>query len=241
VPEVVQRAAGLLASIPRQRGRCGLKADSYPGEVAAESLAAAREWFGMIRRSACGRAAAWFLLALAGLALSETAAGAELPEAGNMLVARSMPDRDFAGTVILIVHSGREGVVGLILNRTTTVPLVHLFPEMRSTAAGNDPVYLGGMIALGVRALLRSSSSKEGAQRLLNDVWVLSDGAAVEKAARRGQRTEAFRVYAGYAGWSQSQLRKELLLGHWRVLPGDASAVFDPHPETLWRRLSTRR
>jgi putative transcriptional regulator len=196
----------------------------------------------MTRRAAHGRVAACFLLALAGLALARRADGVELPDAGNMLVAtRTMPDRDFAGTVILIVHSGQEGVVGLILNRATTVPLAHLFPEMRSTASGNDPVYLGGMIALGARALLRTSSSREGAQRLFRDVWVLSDGAAVERAARRGERPGGFRVYAGYAGWSPGQLRKELLLGHWRVLPGDAAAVFDPHPDTLWRRLATRK
>lgn len=196
----------------------------------------------MTCRAARGRVAVCFLLALAGLALARRADGVELPDAGNMLVAtRSMPDRDFAGTVILLVQSSQEGVVGLILNRATTVPLAHLFPEMQSTASGNDPVYLGGMIALGARALLRASSSREGAQRLLKEVWVLSDGAAVEKAVRRGERPEVFRVYAGYAGWSQGQLRKELLLGHWRVLPGDAAAIFDAHPETLWRRLGARK
>jgi putative transcriptional regulator len=158
-----------------------------------------------------------------------------------MLVASpNMRDRDFAGAVILIVHSGQEGIVGLMLNRTSGYPLAHLFPEIGSTAAGRDPLYLGGVIALGVRALLRSALPQDGAQRLLEGIWVLSNGAAVEKAARRGGRPESFRVYAGYVGWSQGQLRKELLLGHWRVLPGNAKAVFDPHPETLWKRLSTR-
>lgn len=196
----------------------------------------------MTRRAACGRVAGWLLLALATLTPASRASATDVPEAGNLLLAtQSMPDRDFTGAVILIIHSGQEGVAGLLLNRTTAFPLAHLFSELRSTASGNDPVYLGGLIALGVRALLRTTASGDGAQPLLKDVWVLSDATAVEKAARRGGRPEVFRVYAGYVGWSQGQLRKELLLGHWRVLTGDSATVFDPHPETLWRRLASRR
>jgi putative transcriptional regulator len=70
---------------------------------------------------------------------------------------------------------------------------------------------------------------------------VITESAAVEKAAKSGLRADVFRVYAGYAGWSPGQLRKELLLAHWRVLPGDAATIFDPRPATLWRRLSQRR
>jgi putative transcriptional regulator len=108
-----------------------------------------------------------------------------------------------------------------------------------STATGKDPLYLGGFVAQGVRAVLRSSSPPQGARRLFNGVWLILSAAQVERLARTGERPTAFRPYAGYAGWSQGQLRKELLLGHWRVLPGDAAAVFDAHPETLWNRLST--
>lgn len=196
----------------------------------------------MFRRSACATATVWSALALSVAVPAQSASVTEeLPAAGNMLVASpNMRDRDFVGAVILIVHSGQEGVIGLMLNRTSGFPLSHLFPEIRSTAAGRDPLYLGGVIALGVRALLRSPLPQDGAQRLLGGVWMLSNSAAVEKAARRGGRPENLRVYAGYVGWSRGQLRKELLLGHWRVLPGSAEAVFDPHPETLWKRISAR-
>jgi putative transcriptional regulator len=183
---------------------------------------------------------AWLLLALTGLAAGVQAECADLPAAGNILVAtQSAPDPDFARTVILIVHSGEEGVMGFILNRPSGFPVSHLFPETKSTAAGEAPLYLGGFVAQGVRAVLRSSSPPRDARRLFNDVWLILNAAQVEQLARAGARPPVFRAYAGYAGWSQGQLRRELLLGLWRVVPGSAAAVFDPHPETLWKRLST--
>ena len=182
------------------------------------------------------------MLALTGLTAAAPPPRADLPAAGNILVAtQSAPDPDFAGTVILIVHSGAEGVMGFMLNRPSGFPVSHLFPETKSTAAGKAPLYLGGFVARGVRAVLRSASPPLDARRLFNDFWLILDAAQLEKLVRAGARPPFFRAYAGYAGWSQGQLRKELLLGHWRVVPGTASAVFDPHPETLWQRLSTRR
>ncbi len=166
----------------------------------------------------------------------------DLPAVGDMLVATSrMPDRDWAASVVLLIYSDPRGVMGLILNRPTEFPLSHLFPEIRSAASGKDPLYFGGLVALGAKALIRSSAQREGAQRLFDSVFLITQSAAIEKAARTGMRGDVFRVYAGYAGWSPGQLRNELLLGHWRVLPGDSATVFDPHPETLWRRLSRPR
>jgi putative transcriptional regulator len=183
----------------------------------------------------------WCLLALTGLTVAGQAECADLPAAGNILVAtQRAPDPDFARTVILIVHSGEEGVMGFMLNRPSGFPISKLFPETKSTAAGKAPLYLGGFVAQGVRAVLRSSSPPHDARRLFNDVWLILDATQVEKLARAGERSTVFHAYAGYAGWSQSQLRKELLLGHWQVVPGTAATVFDPHPETLWRRLSNR-
>lgn len=186
-------------------------------------------------------AAWWCCLSLAGYA-APPVAQVDAPAVGNMLVATSkMPDKDWAGTVVLVVYSDRQGVMGLILNRPTEFPLSHLFPEMRSAPSGKDPVYFGGLVALGARAVLRSSAQRQGAQRLFGDVSVILENGALEKAAKSGLRSNVFRVYAGYAGWSPGQLRQELSFGHWRVLPGDAAIVFDPHPEALWRRLSGRR
>ena len=194
----------------------------------------------MSHQGARAGASAWFLLVLTGLAAGARAECADLPAVGKILVAtQSAPDPDFARTVILIVHSGEEGVMGFMLNRPSGFPVSHLFPETSSTDAGKAPLYMGGFVAQGVRAVLRSAAPPQGARRLFNDVWLILSAAQVEKLVRAGERPPILRAYAGYAGWSQGQLRNELSLGHWRVVPGSAAAVFDSHPETLWKRLST--
>jgi putative transcriptional regulator len=47
------------------------------------------------------------------------------------------------------------------------------------------------------------------------------------------------RVYLGYSGWARGQLEREVALGAWDLVPATAATIFDPKPETLWRRLHT--
>ena len=143
---------------------------------------------------------AWCCL-LTGLASGQPSGKTDLPAVGDMLVATPrMPDKDWAASVVLLIYSDRQGVMGLILNRTTEFPLSHLFPEIRSAASGKDPLYFGGLVALGAKALIRSSAKREGAQRLIEGVSVITQSAAIEQAAKTGMRGDVFRVYAGYAG-----------------------------------------
>jgi len=166
----------------------------------------------------------------------------DAPAAGSVLVAAAHPtDHDFVHTVILLVHSGDEGVMGFMLNKPSGFPLSHLFPDLKSTAAGQDAVYLGGYVAQGLRGLVRSASPPPGARPVCPGVWLLLDPGQVKFTARSAARPDRFRAYAGYAGWTRGQLRREVLRGDWRVIPGSAALAFDPHSGTLWDRLAASR
>jgi putative transcriptional regulator len=69
---------------------------------------------------------------------------------------------------------------------------------------------------------------------------MIANRRAMEDSMRAGASSSNFRVYAGYVGWSTQQLKNEVALGLWRVLPGDANVVFDPDPEKVWDRLISR-
>ncbi len=134
------------------------------------------------------------------------------PSPGKILVAtRKSHDPDFAQSVILLIHRGPEGAIGLILNQP------------------RKDLYFGGPIQLGVRILIRSRTKPENSERVLDRVCV-TDGAAAAKVP-------GARIYAGYTGWSAIQLDDEISRGLWKVIPGDAAVVFDTHPDTLWQRL----
>ena len=49
------------------------------------------------------------------------------------------------------------------------------------------------------------------------------------------------RIFAGYAGWDAGQLERELEFEMWHAVPAQRTDVFDPDPETLWRRVLRRQ
>ena len=116
-------------------------------------------------------------------------------------------DPDLARSVVLLIHCDNDGAIGLILNRRV------------------KDVYFGGPVPLGVRCLFRSTKTPDNAVHVFADVYLASH--PVEKG----------RVYAGYSGWSNQQLKDEVSRGLWKIRDGDAAVIFDPKPPTLWPRL----
>ena len=158
---------------------------------------------------------------------------------GKLLVAsRTLVDPNFAETVVLLVRSNAEGVVGLILNRRTDVPISRVLDQFAVAKDRSDPVYLGGPVEVPVVfGLLRSTTKLEGADQILSDVSLVSTKDLFEKVIAAKPGPEKFRVYLGYAGWDNEQLRREIELGSWFIFQGDIKTIFDSDPNTLWRQM----
>jgi putative transcriptional regulator len=159
--------------------------------------------------------------------------------AGKLLVAsRGLGDPIFAKTVVLLVQYDEEGVVGLILNRRTDVPLSRVLEGVKAANHRSDPAYLGGPVETpGVFALLRSRAKPEGAQHIFGAVYLISTKALFEQTISARPEPHDFHVYLGYAGWTNDQLRKEVELGAWLIFPADASTVFNSDPDSLWLQM----
>jgi putative transcriptional regulator len=155
------------------------------------------------------------MILLFALAVVQQIGAPKQPAVGEILVATEKShDPDLARSVILLIHSDGDGVMGLILNR----------PRAQS-------MYFGGPIPLGARSLFRSRTKPADAEPVLAGVYMVSKESSIPK-------TVTARVYSGYVGWSTQQLTDEISRGLWKLVPGDAAMVFDPHPETLWQRVS---
>src|SRR6266436_4101456 len=178
------------------------------------------------------------LKACATLILLAVSARAEDLAAGKFLVApRDAPDRHFAETVILLIDYSQDGAVGLIVNRETKIPLSRALEQMSGTKERSDMAYSGGPVETSaVLALLRSRTKPQEARRVFGDVHLISSRALLEKTLAAGTSPDEVRVYLGYAGWGPGQLRREVELGGWHVVRGDADIVFDPEPGSVWRR-----
>jgi putative transcriptional regulator len=156
--------------------------------------------------------------------------------AGQVLVAsRNLGDPHFAKTVILLVHYDAQGVLGLVLNHRTDVPLSRVLDSFKAAKDRSDPVYLGGPLeTAAVFALLQSPAKAEGAEHIFGGVYLINSKPLFEQTISAQPKPDVFHVYLGYAGWTQGQLQQEVELGAWFIFPPEAGTVFNADPDVLW-------
>jgi len=163
----------------------------------------------------------------------------ELLGVGKILVAsRSLGDPHFAQTVILLVQYDADGVVGLILNRRTELPVSLVLGDYKAGKDRSDTVYFGGPVdSQQIWALRKSPTKLDGATQICHGVYQIATKAQLEQTLTDRAAPKAFHVYLGDAGWHVDQLRKEMELGAWFVFPGDAETVFNSDPDFLWPQM----
>ena len=160
---------------------------------------------------------------------------------GKLLVMeRQAPDPNFAETVILLIHYGSDGVVGIALNRPAGAPVSRL-DEFKGTGNRSDPLYVGGPVEPDtITALVRTTNAPPGALRIAADLYVVQTRRGLEAALKASKGPEDLRIYLGYCGWSLPQLQNEVKLGSWYIFNGGEVFAFDSSPSTLWKRLIDR-
>jgi putative transcriptional regulator len=160
--------------------------------------------------------------------------------AGTLLVAaRNLPDPNFTDTVVLLLEYSRDGAAGIVLNRPSDVPLSRALPGVEQAASVAATVFIGGPVSQGA-VLALSRAACDACPLVGRDVYLVNTPDALKERLATGADARRLRVYVGYAGWGGGQLEAETRQGAWRVLEADAGTVFDPDPESLWRRLIKR-
>lgn len=154
---------------------------------------------------------------------------------GVLLVAHpSLDDPNFHQTVVLIVEHGPEGTLGLILNRSTNVLLSEALPDLAALKGTNYRLFAGGPVApVRLLMLFRLKDPSADAQPVFDGIYVGGTPAILERIITQAKPTDAFRVFAGVAGWAPGQLGFEMSQGAWATLPPDLT-IFDKDPATLW-------
>jgi putative transcriptional regulator len=168
--------------------------------------------------------------ALAGTELAQTPIAK-----GALLVAHpSMEDPNFRHTVVLIVEHGPEGTLGFVLNRPTDIPLSQALPDLAALKGTDYHLFIGGPVAPNrMTMLVRMTEPFIDMRPVFDGVYMGGTPAILERLITQPEPTEAFRVFAGMAGWAPGQLAFEIGQGAWATLPPDATGIFDNPPATL--------
>lgn len=164
------------------------------------------------------------------------------PEAGRLLVAApALVDPNFARSIVLLLDTGADGALGVVLNRPLEVHVAQVL-EGWDPLVGQPGVLFGGgpvqtEVALAV-ARLTDTDEPMGWRRVSGEIGLLDLDTPVELVSGA---LSAVRIFAGYAGWSAGQLEAEIEEGSWVVVPVEPEDPFLADPTQLWGRVLRRQ
>ncbi len=161
---------------------------------------------------------------------------------GLFLVARpEMPDPLFAKTIVLMVPvKGVPGIVGLIVNKPTKVPMHDLYTDSPALEKRDATVYFGGPVDVEVSAtsaIFRSAAPPKDATQVFGDVYVSFDPDTIVALVENVQQVSTVRVFLGRSEWAPEQLQNEIARGAWYSVRSGADSIFGKFPEAAWRAL----
>lgn len=155
---------------------------------------------------------------------------------GTLLVAHpTLEDPNFARTVILLpVHSGDNGGLGVILNRPTGSTLGEMFPDQAFEKLAHIRVFEGGPVDAGQLILTAWKwDAEENSHKMF---FGISSENALELLESEDPVT--VRAYLGYAGWSAGQLEAELEANAWITQPIRSEVLEEESGPQLWDQLT---
>ncbi|KRF36639.1 YqgE/AlgH family protein [Nocardioides sp. Soil805] len=161
-----------------------------------------------------------------------------------LLATPGLTDPNFAHTVVLLLNADEEGVLGVVLNRPSQVPVAEIdevgawTPTLTSPEVlfKGGPVSVEGAIAV---AMLRDVDDQPVGFRSVQGrlgIVDLDTPVALFEGSLVGMR-----IFAGYAGWDAEQLRGEIARGDWYVAAGETGDFFRDDPSELWRDVMRRQ
>lgn len=159
---------------------------------------------------------------------------------GTLLVASPrLLDPNFMHSVVLVCDHGESGAYGLIVNRPGPLAVADLGSDLPLLDGRQDKLWHGGPVGTeAVQVLHGFGAGIPDSTCVVDGVWVGADPTVLHAALEKDEAEDPrLRFVVGYSGWSPGQLEQELRECAWVVCPARASIVFDPEPETLWRRV----
>ncbi|WP_028851723.1 YqgE/AlgH family protein [Thermocrispum municipale] len=166
-------------------------------------------------------------------------------EPGSLLIADpSMSDPNFRRTVVLVLHHGPQGTLGVVLNRPSEIPVASVLPDWADHVAAPASVFVGGPVERDTPLGVATLRTGEVAGMVPGTIGVRGPVALVvldSDPEPLVPRLRGMRVFAGYAGWDAGQLAGELERGDWIVAPALPSDVVAAPSTDLWGAVLRRQ
>jgi len=141
----------------------------------------------------------------------------------------------YGRSVCLLVHHGKEGSVGVVLNRSFPDSPVELWKHLageNATARLRRRLHFGGPMAGPVIALHNHPGLAE--YTTIEGVYVAARLENLQRLVQSQDEAEV-RIIVGQATWQPGELESELREGKWLPIPVSPQLVFSSDDE-MWSR-----
>jgi len=146
----------------------------------------------------------------------------------------NMTDPHFAGALTYIADHGKEGALGVVVNRPIDLQLSTLFEQIGLSlpeGLSKQIVFFGGPVQTERGFVLHSPPQTYSSTLNVNDAVSLTTSKDVLEAVSHGDGPNKFMVSLGYSGWSAGQLEQEMAQNAWLSVEADPKVIFDLPPE----------
>jgi putative transcriptional regulator len=147
----------------------------------------------------------------------------------------------FSRSVVLLLEYSAEGALGLVINRPSDVPLLHLLPDQKALVGRGDTAWVGGPVGRSsLWILLRAAPPSGESSPVVDGVHATTSKETLRAVLEAGTPESGLRAYLGYAGWAPRQLDDEVTRGDWYIDRGAAEWIFERDAEEVWPALIER-
>ncbi len=152
-----------------------------------------------------------------------------------LVAAPSLREPNFRQTVVLLCEHGKEGALGVVVNRPMGMLLAEALPHIPVLEGQHHVLFSGGPVQPNqVLLLYQLVERPDDTHHVFDGVYLGGDVQMVERLLTQPLDRESFRAYMGYSGWAPGQLENEMKTGSWLLVPADPSVVFKKEPEQIW-------
>ena len=147
-------------------------------------------------------------------------------------------DPNFSKSVVLILHHGPDGALGLVVNDEAGLDLGTFArgQELPCHSALQDtPVYRGGPVEPQRCWVLHADSTLEESREILPGLLVSGTVDSLRSLLSGGKGP--VRLLLGYAGWGPGQLEAEMAQGSWLTLEANQKTVLEVEAQEAWAEI----
>ncbi len=156
----------------------------------------------------------------------------------------NLADPIFSHTVTFLCQHNKDGALGIVINRPTSMKLGEIFTQMdikvRSEAASQAPIYAGGPVQQDRGFVLHTPSREWSASMMVSDHIALTTSRDVLEAIAVDEGPEHYLIALGYAGWGEGQLEKEIMANSWLNTPYGQKILFETPVNQRWNAAASQ-